>query len=153
MAEQPDPAPQTETPARCPSSGGAASRGEARARDGLPAGVPERLGGYRLVRRIGSGGMGAVYLAEEEIGSRVVALKVIRKTGETSPTLVRRFLAEAENAFRLRHPNIVAVQLSGEQRAGRGRLFVPRDGIYRRARPRSLHPQAGGDAPLPAAWR
>src|SRR5690606_1097120 len=43
--------------------------------------VPERIGNYRIIRRIGQGGMGVVYEAEQQEPSRRVALKVIRDTG------------------------------------------------------------------------
>lgn len=58
--------------------------------------------------------MGTVYLAEDPTLHRTVALKVLVRTDNTPPNLIRRFLAEAKTAARLRHPNIVTVYDSGE---------------------------------------
>ncbi|MBI4577749.1 MAG: protein kinase [Planctomycetes bacterium] len=73
-----------------------------------PAGG-ERLGRYRLVRRLGEGGMGVVYLAEQEGLSRPVALKLLLAGDRADPEDVARFRNEAENAARLRHPGIVPI--------------------------------------------
>jgi tetratricopeptide (TPR) repeat protein len=76
---------------------------------GLAAGeLPERIGGYRIVRRLGTGGMGSVYEAEQEHPSRPVALKVMDR-GLSSPTARRRFAFESEALARLRHPAIAQV--------------------------------------------
>lgn len=76
--------------------------------------LPERVGRYRILSRLGSGGMGTVYLAEDERLHRTVALKVLVKTDNTPPNLIKRFHAEAQTAAKLRHPNIVTVFDSGE---------------------------------------
>ncbi len=68
-----------------------------------------RLGEFRLIRRLGEGGMGIVFLAEQESLRRLVALKVIRPELAASPTAVARFTREAQAVARLRHPHIVAV--------------------------------------------
>jgi serine/threonine-protein kinase len=74
-----------------------------------------RLGGYRLGHRLGAGGMGAVFLAQDESLGRPVAVKILGPdllgTGERS----ERFLREARAVARLRHPNIVDVYAAGEQ--------------------------------------
>lgn len=76
---------------------------------GDPSTLPEgtRLGAYRVVRRIGSGGMGIVYLAERADGQfeQRVALKVIKR-GMDSNTILARFHAERRILARLQHPNI-----------------------------------------------
>lgn len=66
------------------------------------------FGGYRVVRLLGRGGMGVVYLAEREQEGvrRQVALKLVRSTRFT-PEHVRRFLAERRLLARLTHPGIV----------------------------------------------
>jgi eukaryotic-like serine/threonine-protein kinase len=72
--------------------------------------TPERLldGRYRIVRRLGSGGMASVFLAEDERLGRLVAVK--RLHGEISDEdVVRRFQREARLGASLNHPNIVAV--------------------------------------------
>jgi serine/threonine-protein kinase len=66
-------------------------------------------GRYRLVRRIGAGGMGEVWLAENELTEREFAIKLLHERLADSPEEVRRFLQEARFTGRLRHPNIVEV--------------------------------------------
>ncbi len=65
--------------------------------------------------------MGTVYLAEDPTLHRTVALKVLVKTDNTPPNLIRRFHAEAKTAAMLRHPNIVTVFDSGD---ADGHLFL-----------------------------
>jgi beta-lactam-binding protein with PASTA domain/predicted Ser/Thr protein kinase len=64
---------------------------------------------YRVLRRIGSGGMADVYLAEDAHLQRQVALKVLHRRYLQDPQFVARFQREAEHAAGLQHPNIVAV--------------------------------------------
>jgi beta-lactam-binding protein with PASTA domain/predicted Ser/Thr protein kinase len=64
---------------------------------------------YRVVRRIGSGGMADVWLAEDAHLQRQVALKVLHSRFLQDPQFVERFQREAEHAAGLQHPNIVAV--------------------------------------------
>jgi serine/threonine-protein kinase len=66
-------------------------------------------GRYRLLRRIGSGGMADVWLAEDPHLQRRVALKVLHKRFAQDREFVERFRREAEAAAGLQHPNIVAV--------------------------------------------
>lgn len=78
-------------------------------------GMPfERLGDFRLLRRLGEGGMGIVFLAEQESLRRLVALKIIRPELAASATAAARFTREAQAVARLRHPHIVAVHAFGE---------------------------------------
>ena len=63
---------------------------------------------YRVIRTLGSGGMGVVYQAEHRLMERMVALKVIRPALLSHPTAVERFRTEVRAAARLAHPNIVA---------------------------------------------
>ena len=67
----------------------------------------ERVGPYRILRLVGRGGMGDVFLAERADGQfdQQVALKVVRREF-AAPALVRRFLRERQILARLRHPNI-----------------------------------------------
>src|SRR6185436_9238229 len=67
----------------------------------------ERIGPYRIVREIGRGGMGAVYLAERADGQfeQEVALKLIARAAASDETR-RRFLGERQILARLNHPNI-----------------------------------------------
>ncbi len=72
------------------------------------------LGKYQIQRKVGSGGMGAVYLAVDQQLKRTVALKVLPKDKASNLVLVRRFKAEGQAGAQMEHPNIVAVYESGE---------------------------------------
>jgi eukaryotic-like serine/threonine-protein kinase len=72
--------------------------------------IPAALVGhprYRVLGRIGSGGMGAVFKAEHQLMRRVVALKVIGQLSMVKPSILQRFLQEVKTAAQLTHPNIV----------------------------------------------
>ncbi|MFO0878254.1 MAG: protein kinase [Gemmataceae bacterium] len=69
---------------------------------------------YRLVRPLGQGGMGSVYLAEDITLGRSVALKVIRPELAKKASMRERFLREARAVAGLRHPNIVPIYLVDE---------------------------------------
>jgi len=66
-------------------------------------------GKYRIVRLLGRGGMGTVYLAEHILLGRVRALKFISSELSQDPKFLKRFRHEAQAAIGLRHPNIVQV--------------------------------------------
>src|SRR6478672_7008150 len=74
---------------------------------------------YRIVSKIGSGGMGEVYLAEDIELDREVALKVLLPEVADNEDRVRRFTQEAKAASALNHPNIITVYDIGESDAGR----------------------------------
>ncbi len=71
-------------------------------------------GRYRVLGRIGGGGMADVYLAEDTHLQRQVALKVLHRRFAQDREFVERFRREAESAAKLAHPNIVAVYDRGE---------------------------------------
>jgi serine/threonine-protein kinase len=71
-------------------------------------------GRYRLVCRIGSGGMADVWCADDQELGRRVALKVLHPRFAANPEFVERFRREASHAAGLQHPNIVAVYDRGE---------------------------------------
>ncbi len=78
-----------------------------------------RIGRYRIVRRLGSGGCGIVYLAEqEEPVRREVALKVI-KLGMDTRSVIARFNAERQSLALMDHPNIARVLDAGATEMGR----------------------------------
>ena len=74
----------------------------------------QKIGKYEIQKKIGAGGMGAVYLAIDPGLKRSVALKVLPQDKAGNPTLVKRFKAEAQAAANLRHDNIVMVYEAGE---------------------------------------
>ncbi|MDB5337060.1 MAG: pknB 33, partial [Planctomycetaceae bacterium] len=74
----------------------------------------KNLGPYELKRKLGQGGMGAVYLAVDPALKRQVALKILPREKASNPQLVKRFKAEAQNASQLTHENIVSVYGAGE---------------------------------------
>jgi beta-lactam-binding protein with PASTA domain/predicted Ser/Thr protein kinase len=71
-------------------------------------------GRYRFVRRLGSGGMADVWLAEDTELSRKVAIKVLHERFAQDAQFVERFRREAANAAGLQHPNVVGVFDRGE---------------------------------------
>src|SRR5262245_42795718 len=71
--------------------------------------IGQQLGKYRIHRRLGQGGMGVVYEAEDTLLKRRVALKFLPHTVSADPNTWQRFLLEAQAAARLNHPNAVAV--------------------------------------------
>ncbi len=75
---------------------------------------PERLGEFRLLERIGSGGMGVVYRAMQEPLEREVALKLVRPEHLFFPGARTRFQREIETVAKLQHPGIVPIYTFGE---------------------------------------
>lgn len=73
------------------------------------------LGDFQVLRKIGQGGMGQVYLARQLSLKRDVALKLLRGDLSQNATALKRFQAEAEAVARISHPNIVQVFAIGEQ--------------------------------------
>jgi serine/threonine protein kinase len=76
--------------------------------------MPERLGEFRILRRLGGGGMGVVYLAVQEPLGREVALKLVRPDQLFLPGLRERFLREVQIVARLQHPGIVPIYTFGK---------------------------------------
>jgi serine/threonine protein kinase len=95
------------------------SAGEALAEHDESSSTEDRIGRYRLIDKLGAGGMGVVYLAEDPELGRRIALKVVRPPwrGTAQADLV----AEAQSMARLQHPNVVTVYDVG---LDRGRVFV-----------------------------
>jgi non-specific serine/threonine protein kinase len=85
-----------------------------------PASDLEAIRQYRLTRKLGEGGMGVVYEAQDERLGRLVAIKRVRGF-DTDPSLKERLWREARVAAGISHPNICQVYELGEER---GELFV-----------------------------
>ena len=75
-----------------------------------------RLGPYRLLRILGQGGMGSVYLANQTSLDRQVALKVVKSQLNKKPSMLARFTREAYAAAQLIHPNVVQIYDMGDDR-------------------------------------
>jgi serine/threonine-protein kinase len=73
-----------------------------------------KLGDFELIRRLGQGGMGQVYLARQLSLKRQVAVKILRTDLTANVTALRRFQLEAEAVARINHANIVQVYAIGE---------------------------------------
>ena len=67
-----------------------------------------RIGRYRILQRLGGGGSSDVYVAEDRLLGRKVALKILRRR-ESDTSQMRRFLREARSASMLNHPNVVTI--------------------------------------------
>src|SRR5262249_45678479 len=82
------------------------------------------LGNYRILDRLGAGGMGVVVRAEHGRLRKIGAIKVLRVGPENDPRLLRRFFTEIRAIAQLQHPNIVGAMDAGECSAPDGRGTV-----------------------------
>lgn len=105
----------------------------------------EILGQYRVVSRLGRGGMGTVFLAEQPGMNRQVAIKVLHAEVSTEPDAARRFQIEAEAAARLASPHIVSVYNFG--RLETGELYLAMEYLQGR----TLHAELATYGRLPLA--
>jgi len=74
---------------------------------------PQQIGPYKILAKLGEGGMGVVYKAEDQRLGRAVAIKIIRDSGD-GEHLRKRFEREARLAASIDHPNICRVYDIGE---------------------------------------
>lgn len=76
------------------------------------------IGTYRVLFRLGSGGMGEVWRGRDESSGRDVAIKVLTPAAVGDPDRMRRFAMEAQAASQLNHPSILTIYEVGESEAG-----------------------------------
>jgi len=105
----------------------------------------EIAGRYRILTKLGEGGMGAVYRGEQISLRRAVAVKLLRPELSANQTLLRRFSAEAEAVAKLSHPNTVNVYDFGQD--SDGSLFIAMEFIEGR----SLRSAIAKEGPFPPA--
>ncbi|MBL8764262.1 MAG: serine/threonine protein kinase [Phycisphaerae bacterium] len=74
--------------------------------------IPDQVGPYRVIRKVGQGGMGAVFEAEQDQPRRRVAVKMLRQ-GPGASTLLKRFRREIDLLGRLQHPGIAQIYNAG----------------------------------------
>lgn len=106
-----------------------------------------RLGPYRILRELGRGGMGVVYVAEDTRLRRQVALKVMHARAAASSQYQVRFEREVDALARLSHPNIVQVFEAGRHRAipYLAMEYVPAGTLAQYLQGRPLPPQAAAE--------
>ncbi len=80
----------------------------------LPPGVPSNIDGYKVLRELGRGAMGSVYLANQKSLQREVALKTIQPQYVANPAFIARFTREAYAAAQLTHHNVVQIYDLGQ---------------------------------------
>jgi len=83
-----------------------------KATDNGLSGSPD--GRYRIIKKLGQGGMGVVYQAEDSVLKRIVAYKVLPPSLKEHPAVLNSFLQEARVAAALNHPNIVTIYDTGK---------------------------------------
>ena len=113
------------------------------------AGLPREIGGFRILGKLGEGGMGIVYEAEQKDPSRKVALKIVR--GFVDDQDLRMFRREIETLARLTHPNIAALYEAG--RTDDGQHFFTMELARGETLAAWTRQHLGGDAPGSAQIR
>ena len=112
--------------------------------DGSPNIIGREVAGrYRILAKLGEGGMGTVYRAEQISLKRTVALKMLRPDVGGGSMMLRRFNAEAEAVAKLSHPNTVNIFDFGQD--ADGMLFIAMEFIEGRSLRAAIH----AEAPLP----
>src|SRR6202048_1933075 len=103
-------------------------------------------GRYRILRKLGTGGMANVYLAEDQELGRRVAIKILNDRHAGDEQFVERFRREAKNAAALSHPNIVAIYDRGE---AEGTYYIAMEYLEGRSLKELI--VSRGPAPVPVA--
>jgi beta-lactam-binding protein with PASTA domain/tRNA A-37 threonylcarbamoyl transferase component Bud32 len=103
-------------------------------------------GRYRIVRKLGSGGMANVYLAEDQELGRRVAIKILNDKHANDEQFIERFRREAKHAAGLSHPNIVSIYDRGE---AEGTYYIAMEYLEGRSLKELIHSR--GPAPVSLA--
>ena len=75
-----------------------------------------KFGAFRLLRKLGSGGMGAVFLGQDDALNRKTAIKVVKRSLGANPNTMEAFQREAQATAKLNHPNIVQIYAFGQEK-------------------------------------
>src|SRR4051794_40890554 len=102
------------------------------------------IGSYRLIEPLGSGGMSSVYRAVHAESGHEVAVKILPRSLAKNPTMLQRFLREAQSAEALEHPNIVAIYDHG---VDEGRYYL----VLELVKGGDLHDRVRNEGPLSIA--
>lgn len=109
------------------------------------------IGGFRILGKLGEGGMGIVFEAEQQTPRRRVALKVIRGGQFVDESYLRMFRRETETLARLTHPNIASIYEAG--RTEDGQHFFTMELVAGRSLSAFVRERLGGPRPTPAQLR
>src|SRR4051812_49894226 len=101
---------------------------------------------YRILRKLGAGGMANVYLAEDQELGRRVAIKILNDRHAHDDQFVERFRREAKNAAGLSHPNVVSIYDRGE---AEGTYYIAMEYLDGRSLKELI--VSRGPAPIPVA--
>ena len=114
-------------------------------------GLPSEIGSFRILGKLGEGGMGIVYEAEQKNPSRKVALKIVRGGHFVDDQYLRMFRRETETLARLTHPNIAALYEAG--RTDDGQHFFTMELVLGETLAAWARQHLGGEQPSPAQIR
>jgi serine/threonine protein kinase len=103
-------------------------------RTAAPVAAGQQIGKYLLGRKLGEGGFGVVFLAQDTSLDREVALKFLNPEHTTTPQIVQRFLREARSAAKIAHPGIVTVfecsQVTDEASPAHGAAYIAMERLH-----------------------
>jgi len=119
--------------------------------DAAGGALPREIGGFRILGKLGEGGMGIVYEAEQQSPHRRVALKVVRGGHFVDDQYLRMFRRETETLARLTHPNIAALYEAG--RTDDGQHFFTMELVLGQTLAAWAKQHLGGDKPGPEHLR
>src|SRR5262249_11094729 len=107
------------------------------------------IGQYIIRRKLGEGGMGAVYVADQPSVGRTAVIKVLHPHFSRDPNMAARFQIEAKAAARLQNPPIVAIYNYGD--GGDGTLFLAMEHLDGRSLEEAIRSSGGLESPAPSS--